>query len=286
MRNPMVFSPRGSNMSVLRQGDNSPAVAQLQEALNKALGLSLKTDGDFGPVTVEAVKQFQRKFGIVADGVAGPVTQNALAGGAGYKNADVTAVVSGKKLTMADMQRAATSLGVPVASVQTVYDVESRGSGYLSDGRVKILFERHVFFKEIDPENKARAIAEAPDLCQAKAGGYLGNAKEWERLERAKLYDGDDALKSASWGLFQIMGYHYATCGYADVFAFVDAMAASEGNQLDAFVKFIKADKKLHDALRNRNWALFARIYNGPAYAKNAYDVKLAQTYAKYSKTV
>lgn len=271
-------------MSVLRQGDNSPEVAKLQEALNKALGLTLKTDGDFGPVTVEAVKQYQRKNGLLADGVVGPVTQNLLAGGAGYKNADVTAIVGGKKLNDADYQRAATELGVTVAHIKTVTEVEAKGSGYLSDGRVKILFERHVFFKEIDPENKARAVAEAPDLCQPKAGGYVGNAGEWDRLERAKLYDGDDALKSASWGMYQIMGYHYATCGYADVFAFVDAMALSEGKQLDAFVKFIKADKKLWDALRSKDWKTFARIYNGPAYAKNLYDIKLSQAFTKWSK--
>jgi peptidoglycan hydrolase-like protein with peptidoglycan-binding domain len=269
-------------MSVLHQGDNSPAVAQLQEALNKALGLSLKTDGDFGPVTTEAVKQFQRKFGIVADGVAGPVTLNALAGGAGYKNADVVAVVSGKRLTEQDYINAAAELGVTVAHVKTVTEVEARGTGYLSDGRVKILYERHVFYKQCPKDKRANA---PQDLCQPTSGGYVGNGAEWDRLNRAIAVDESAALESASWGLFQIMGYHWKTLGYASVQDFVDANKRSEGEQLAAFVKFVKADKRLHNALRAKDWKTFARVYNGPAYAKNAYDIKLAQAFTKHSKT-
>lgn len=268
-------------MSVLRQGDNSPAVAQLQADLNRTLGLSLKTDGDFGPVTVEAVKQFQRKFGIVADGVAGPVTQNALAGGAGYKNANVVAVVGGKKLTEQDYVNAAAKLGVSVAHVKTVTEVEARGTGYLSDGRVKILYERHVFYKQVPKAKRASAPA---DLCQPTQGGYVGNAGEWDRMARACAIDETAALESASWGLFQIMGYHWRALGFASVQDFVEANKRSEGEQLDAFVRFVLADKRLINALRAKDWKTFARYYNGPAYAKNAYDIKLAQAFTKWSK--
>jgi hypothetical protein len=36
--------------------------------------------------------------------------------------------------------------------------------------------------------------------------------------------------------------------------------------------------------MQELNWAAFAKGYNGPGYAKNAYDVKLAQAYAKFEK--
>jgi hypothetical protein len=37
----------------------------------------------------------------------------------------------------------------------------------------------------------------------------------------------------------------------------------------------------LADAIRTKNWPSFARQYNGPAYAKNKYDEKLAEAYLK-----
>ena len=53
---------------------------------------------------------------------------------------------------------------------------------------------------------------------------------------------------------------------------------------LDAFVNFIKT-KKLDSVLRAKNWAAFARRYNGPGYAQNAYDKKMASAYAKWKAT-
>ena len=50
---------------------------------------------------------------------------------------------------------------------------------------------------------------------------------------------------------------------------------------LDAFVNFIKANK-LDGTLRAKNWAAFARGYNGPGYAQNAYDKKMAEAYARW----
>ena len=38
-------------------------------------------------------------------------------------------------------------------------------------------------------------------------------------------------------------------------------------------------------ALQSRKWADFARLYNGPAYKENLYDVKLARAYEQLSAT-
>ena len=37
-------------------------------------------------------------------------------------------------------------------------------------------------------------------------------------------------------------------------------------------------------ALQNKNWAEFARRYNGPAYAQNRYDEKLAEAYRLFGR--
>ncbi|MCL2619498.1 MAG: N-acetylmuramoyl-L-alanine amidase [Defluviitaleaceae bacterium] len=64
---------------VLRRGMNGPSITQVQERLNE-LGATprLATDGAFGPLTEAAVMTFQRANGLMADGVVGPNTWNAL----------------------------------------------------------------------------------------------------------------------------------------------------------------------------------------------------------------
>lgn len=59
-------------MKTLRKGDKGAEVAELQKLLG------IKADGDFGSITEAAVKSFQLKTGLVADGIAGAVTWVAL----------------------------------------------------------------------------------------------------------------------------------------------------------------------------------------------------------------
>jgi len=171
---------------------------------------------------------------------------------------------------------AAKAIGCEVAAVKAVIAVESQG-GFFADTRPKILFERHVFSKQTG----GRFDASHPDLSASKAGGYQGGAAEHDRLARAIKLDRAAALKSASWGAFQIMGYHGPSLGYADAEAFCQAMCRSEDDHLDAFVRFVTVNK-LNGALCRRDWTEFARRYNGPAFAKNQYDAKLAAAYAKH----
>jgi hypothetical protein len=79
--------------------------------------------------------------------------------------------------------------------------------------------------------------------------------------------------------MFQIMGYHWELLGYDSVSQFVDAMHESEANHLDAAVRFILAQPEMHSALKQKEWAEFAYRYNGPAYHRNLYDVKLQRAY-------
>jgi len=185
-----------------------------------------------------------------------------------------------QSLILKDYQNAANQLGVPVAAVKAVTEVESLGAGFLSDGRPKILFERHVFRKRLI--EKGISVQNTPsDIVNAAAGGYQGGVKEHERLDRAAKIDRDAALESASWGLFQIMGYHWKTLGYPTLQAFINAMYKDEASQLDAFVRFVKADNRLLRAMKSQDWATFARIYNGPNYASNKYDTKLAEAFKR-----
>lgn len=191
------------------------------------------------------------------------------------------------KLTESDYREAARELGVPVASVRAVTEVEAPGGGFFADSTPKILFERHVMYKRMKLKHgeaaAERAFKSYPELCNPKAGGYGPSLDQPVRMGMAaQLIDRNCALESASWGLFQIMGYHWEDLGFMSLQAFINAMYASEGAQLQAFVSFIKNDSKLHKALQDMDWSEFARRYNGPAYAKNRYDEKLEDAYIRH----
>lgn len=192
------------------------------------------------------------------------------------------------QLTRADFQRSAQSLGASLAAVLAVTQVESRGSGFLADGHPVILFERHIMFRRYaDKFGRAKALQQSTvygDVINQTPGGYGTTASQPARLEKAAKLDRDCALESASWGLFQIMGFHWKALGYARLQDFINAMYRDEAGQLDAFVRFIKINPALHQALKAGDWATFARGYNGPGYAANKYDMKLAAAFADYNK--
>ena len=60
-------------------------------------------------------------------------------------------------------------------------------------------------------------------------------------------------------------------------------MSQDENQQFEAFVRFIEADQALLKALKGKKWAAFAKAYNGPAYARNLYDVKLERAYEQHA---
>lgn len=62
---------------MLREGDTGTAVKTLQTRLD-AWGATLATDGDFGPLTLAAVKAFQAAHHLSVDGIVGPLTWAAL----------------------------------------------------------------------------------------------------------------------------------------------------------------------------------------------------------------
>jgi hypothetical protein len=195
-------------------------------------------------------------------------------------NAPSTTTAHKPRLTDADFARASAALAVDEPAMRAVTEVESLGSGFLATGEPKILFERHLFHRYTG----GRYDRAFPDISNPAAGGYGAAERQHQRLERAVRLDREAALKSASWGLFQILGGNHYAAGHKTLQAFVNAMYAGEAQHLDAFVAFVRAHPPMHQALKDHDWAGFARRYNGPAYAKNQYDKKLASAYARNNR--
>lgn len=191
-------------------------------------------------------------------------------------------------LTLADFELAATTLRAPVAAIRAFAEVESRGAGFLPDDRPVILFERHVFRRQLIAHGaKLVMVADLeksrPDLCNKNPGGYGTSVREWDRLADAIAINRPAALESASYGAFQVMGFNWKRCGYASVQELVNAMYKSSAAHLDSFVRYIQSDAKLLAALRAQDWPTCARLYNGANYMINKYDTKLAEAFARYS---
>lgn len=182
--------------------------------------------------------------------------------------------VTGPALTEADFRAAATALGCETEAIQAVAIVETKRAAHDEMGRPTILFERHKFR---DATNRAYNTTHS-DLSGPQ-GGYGTFSAQYGKLYRAATLNEDAALRSASWGAFQIMGFNYATAGYGTVAAYVDAMIGSQANQLKAFVAHVRAESGLRNAIIKKDWATFARLYNGKDYAINNYDTKMKNEY-------
>ncbi|MGI9102223.1 MAG: N-acetylmuramidase domain-containing protein [Terriglobales bacterium] len=171
------------------------------------------------------------------------------------------------------MAAAASLTGTQQTELWAVVAVETSGCGFLPDRRPQILFERHVFHRLTGGKY------DDGDISDPIAGGYgSGGVHQYDRLAAAIAKDRTAALKSASWGLGQIMGTNCVRAGFADVEAMVTATAASEDDQLSAMGNFMRSTG-LAVALAAHDWTRFARGYNGPNYALNDYDQKLAHAY-------
>ncbi len=273
-------------MRTIKLKSRGPTVSYLQELLVK-LGYQIPATGYFGDLTDAAVKDFQLKNNLVSDGEVGIKSWTIL-----IEKAKPAQAFGDKFLAEQDLRDFAQKHNLELAAVKAVNEVESSGKGFFVDGRPKILFEGHVFWDQlkkagIDPASISNASNADVLYRKWSKAHYLGGPREYERMEKAMGLLADPkvkaaALASASWGSYQIMGYHSAKLGYSSVQEFVDQMYVHERNQLDAFGRYITEFGCIAH-LRAKNWARFANCYNGAGYAANRYDTKMARAYQKFS---
>ena len=192
-----------------------------------------------------------------------------------------------RTLTEDDYREVAAELGVEVAAIKAVVEIEAGAGreGFWADGKPLINFDLSMYrkFAPRHGVDLAKARKRAPEVFRRpdtrRHGSY--QAAQQARLDAAIAIDEESALESTFWGMFQIGGFNWKRCGAGSVREFVDRMSRSERDQLELFAAFIR-NSGMVDAIRDKNWLAFALKYNGPKAKARRYHTRLAAAYRKH----
>ncbi len=164
----------------------------------------------------------------------------------------------GGEITDKQWDETAKSIECEPEVLKAIAEVESGGRSAFwrlnkEDGRYipAILYERHCFSKatqhKYDKDHpdiswptgyrKKNQLGKADvKMSDGKVDTddiYSDYASAYLRLINAYRLDPIAALKSCSWGKFQVMGENYALCGMPDFQKFAEAMSTSEAQQIE-----------------------------------------------------
>ncbi|KAB0269080.1 N-acetylmuramidase domain-containing protein [Microvirga brassicacearum] len=197
-----------------------------------------------------------------------------------------------KRLEDLDIPRIGHRIGVGEDELHAFMDTECRGSGFDKQGRPQLLFEPHVFYRNL-PAGAKRDAAMALGIAYPnwRTGTYPSDS--YPRLTRALSIDETAAIKACSWGLGQILGENHIDAGYDTPQEMVTSFCADEENHLDASVNFIIANKidddlralaKLTRPTTPDDCRVIVRVYNGVGYEANKYHIRFAANHNKWRK--
>jgi hypothetical protein len=187
-------------------------------------------------------------------------------------------------------------LGLSSAAVAALMIVESGGKAFGSSDRPIARFENHVFdrewghahaavfrqhFRYTSWKGSTHRFRELPtDPWQ---DCHRNQSVEWQCIALAERLAGrEPALRSASFGAGQTMGFNHARVGFPTAGAMVDAFTASLRAQVSAILSFIAASTTLLAHAAAGRWLPIATAYNGTGQAA-AYADKIARFHAAYN---
>lgn len=190
------------------------------------------------------------------------------------------------KVVMQAINTVARELQINPAALAAVAHIESGLRVHaIVNGKPEplIRFEGHYFDRRLDGVTREKARR---DGLSSPTAGAIANPRtqtgRWALLERAARVNRKAAYESTSWGIGQVMGAHWGWLGYYSVDKLVaEARSGTEG-QLRLMANYIRM-AGLAEALRRHDWEKFAHGYNGPAFRKNGYHLKLAKAHKKYA---
>lgn len=186
---------------------------------------------------------------------------------------------------------AARKNGITPAALLAIVEVETSGKAFETDGRTPaFLFERHICWREAEKRGSRwlaafrRAGLAIPRWDRATQ--YRDERTSAERMaliRKARAVDAEIANRSASWGIGQTMGFLAEELGYPNATSMVAAMTGDVQAQIDCMCRFLR-NRDIIKSLNAEDWRRVARTYNGAGYAKNRYDTRLRDAYARWSR--
>lgn len=218
---------------------------------------------------------------VTTDSVAAEISPASWEGGKA-RMPDDDESVRYKTLTDADFDIVAKELNVEVAAIKAVVRIEAGAAmeGFWAPGVPIVNFDRSMY-----NIYAKKAANKAGDKSAKVPAGLTGFAlRKWTTLTNMRKINRDGADMGTFWGMFQIGGFAYKSCGCESVRQMVELMSRSEFDQLELFAAFV-LNTGYVDYIRKKDWAGFSRRYNGPNYAKRGYHKKMAAAYAKFKKS-
>ena len=195
---------------------------------------------------------------------------------------------SAQQLNEKDYQEVANRLGIEVAAIKAVVEIEAGKAhkGFWAPGKPLVNYDMSIVNK-FAPKlgvSLSKYRKSHPEIWGASKKKYgSSQAAEWARFEALRAVNNELGIYGCFWGMFQIGGFNWKLCKTKDANEFFMLMSRSERDQLELFANFIESSDMVK-YLKAKNWAAFASRYNGPSYRSRGYHTRMANAYAKYSK--
>lgn len=184
----------------------------------------------------------------------------------------------------------AKELDCEIAAIKAIVKNETKNQAFLGNGLPSILFERHIFHEITKPKTGVHPFEKFPDICKPTVGGWgASGIYQYERLVKAAKLDRDAAIRSCSWGAFQVIAKPYQKLGFDTPSSLANECMTSMDGQIKLFIGFMRQrDKEVSilKHLRNKDWEKVASGYNG-SYWKSTnpnYASDLEKHYAEERK--
>lgn len=152
-----------------------------------------------------------------------------------------------------------------------------------------ILYERHYMRRLLLAGGMSSAevgdlARNEPEIVHTYQKDYKYGAldEQFTRLRRAREIDRSAAIKSCSWGKFQVMGEYYKHL-YGSAEELEEAQNYCALQHLQYYKVFLVREKNLIKPMQDRSWTLIAQRYNG--MGQMGYDVKIRRAYESFKKS-
>lgn len=253
---------------MLMVGSEGPQVVEWQVFLKQHGYFTAGLAPVFGPKTYAATLAFQKAEGLDADGIVGPRTR-AVAEDLQTDDATDNGGDDGT-LTLDEVARRA---GIPLPVLKAIRKVESRGKPSA------IRFEPHLFHR-----HRPDLAARVPYTRSDRGYSLVATETNAAALERAMEAHPEAAIRSASFGSYQVLG-GYLLEAYPG--APGDAYAAFKSNPSEAsdlmVAAWFKDNRRARDAANSNppDFRALAKAYNGPNFHVHKYDERLSAAWEK-----